>query len=63
MDWNDFCTKIDSSNRLFRDKLQYTYDAEKITYKINEKEYIYTKNEFENLKNKTARKRQTLRLN
>lgn len=41
MDWNDFCTKIDSSNRLFRDKLQYTYDAEKITYKINEKEYIY----------------------
>lgn len=54
MDWNDFCTKIDSSNRLFRDKLQYTYDAEKITYKINEKEYIYTKNEFENLKNKTA---------
>lgn len=52
MDWNDFCSKIDNCSRLFRDKLQYSYDEEKIFYRINGNEYIYTKNDFENMKNK-----------
>ncbi|MEH2954469.1 hypothetical protein VV089_16015 [Candidatus Merdisoma sp. JLR.KK011] len=52
MDWNDFCSKIDNCSRLFRDKLQYSYDEEKIFYRINGNEYIYTKNDFENIKNK-----------
>lgn len=52
MDWNDFCSKIDNCSRLFRDKLQYSYNEEKIFYRINGNEYIYTKNDFENIKNK-----------
>lgn len=51
MEWNDFCTKIDNCNRFFRDKLHYTYDAEKIFYKIDKNEYVYTKSDFEDLKN------------
>lgn len=51
MDWNDFCIKINNCSRLFRNKLHYSFDQEKIIYRINENEYIYTKNDFENIKN------------
>ena len=66
MDWNDFCIKIDNCNRFFRDTMDYTYDEEKLFYKIDQNEYVYTKSDFENLKNRACqasyqRKRQIRR--
>lgn len=54
MDWNDFCIKIDNCNRFFRDTMDYTYDEEKLFYKIDQNEYVYTKSDFENLKNRAC---------
>ena len=51
MEWNDFCIKIDSMGRFFRDKLHFEYNDEQINYKISEQDYVYTKNDFNTLKN------------
>ena len=38
MEWNDFCIKIDSMGRFFRDKLHFEYNDEQINYKISEQD-------------------------
>lgn len=52
MEWDDFCLKIESFSRIFLEKLNYRFNDEKITYKINKNEYEYTKIDFDRLKNK-----------
>ena len=50
MNWNEFCQKISELLRVARQRLSLSYDDNKITYMIASQQYMYTKEEFDILK-------------
>lgn len=50
MEWTEFCEKVSRLLEPWKTKLQFDYDAHKITYVIAKQKYEYTIDEYNKLK-------------
>ena len=55
MEWNEFCEKVSKMLGNWKNRLQFNYDDNKISYIIATQEYIYTIDNYTELRQQAER--------